>query len=186
VSSPQKRGVSSAEGGLSDVSIPELIQSIEPEEFLPEQNFLGEFERANLDRPLNQRSPELKCTRSPSVRRGQPVNESSEFQRVIRSRTATRSPSPVGFKPSARGQPRTPTGRGAFQSPLQTRARGRSSLEEGRVCEERLPVPTERHLSSDQQGRAGSFQVQGQVPQALCSLSNFLAGGVRCVCANRS
>jgi hypothetical protein len=186
VSSPQKRGVSSAEGGLSDVSIPELIQSPEPEEFLPEQNFLGDFKRAYLDRPLNQRSPELKRTRSPSVRRGQPVNEPSEFQRVVRSRTVTRSPSPVGFKASARGQPRTPTGRGAFQSPLRTRARGRSSPGEGRVREERLPVPTGRHLSSDQQDRAGCFQVQGQVPQALCSPSNFSAGGLRRVRVNRS
>jgi hypothetical protein len=36
-----------------------------------------------------------------------------------------------------------------------TRARGRSSPGEGRVREERLPVPAGRHLSSDQQGRAG-------------------------------
>jgi hypothetical protein len=117
-----------------------VIQTPDPEEFLPEENFLGDFERAYLDRPLNRRSPELKRTRSPSVRRSQPVNESSDFQQVVRSRTATRSPSPVGFKPSARGQPRIPAGRGAFQSPLQTRARGRSSLGEGRVHEERLPV----------------------------------------------
>jgi hypothetical protein len=157
VSSPQQRGVLRPEGGLSDVSIPELIQSPDLEEFLPEENFLGDFERAYLDRPLNQRSPELKRTRSPSVRRGQRVNGSSEFQRVVQSRTATLSPSPVGFKPSARGQPRTPTGRGAFQSPLRTRACGRSSAGEGRVREERLPVPTGRHSSGDQQGRACSF-----------------------------
>jgi hypothetical protein len=184
VSSPQQRGVSPAEGGPSDVSIPELIQSPDPEEFLQEENFLGDFERAYLDRPSNQRSPELKRTRSPSVRRGQPVNESSEFQWVVQSRTATRYPSPVGFKPSARGQPRIPTGRGAFQSPLQTRARGQSSPTEERVCEERLLVLTRRHLSSNQQGRACSFQVQGQVSQALCSLSNFSARGLRRVCAN--
>jgi hypothetical protein len=177
VSSPEQREVSPPEGGLSNVSIPEVIQSPDPEEFLPEENFLGDFERAYLDRRLNRRSPELKRTRSPSVRRGQPVNEPSGFQRVVRSRTATRSPSPGGFKPSARGQPRTPAGRGAFQSPLQTRARGRSSSGEGRVHEERLPVPAGRHLSNDQQGRACSFQVQGHVPQALCSLSNFSAGG---------
>jgi hypothetical protein len=186
VSSPHQRGVSPAEGGLSDVSIPELIQSPDPEEFLPEENFLGDFERAYLDRPSTERSPKLKRTRSPSVRRGQPVNESSEFQRVVQSRTATRSPSPVGFEPSARGQPRTPTDRGTYQSPLRTRARGRSSPGEGRVLEKRLPVPTGQYLSSDQQGRACSFQVQGQVPQALCSLLNFPAGGLRHVCANRS
>jgi hypothetical protein len=75
VSSPEQREVSPPEGGLSDVSIPEVIQSPDPEEFLPEENLLGDFERAYLDRPLNRRSPELKRTRSPSVRRGQPVNE---------------------------------------------------------------------------------------------------------------
>jgi hypothetical protein len=140
-SSPEQREVLPPEGGLSDVSIPEVIQSPDPEEFLPEENFLGDFERAYLDRPLNRQSPELKRTRSPSVRRGQPVDESGDFQRVVRSRTTTRSPTPVGFKPSARGQPRTLAGRGVFQSPLRTRARGRSPPAEGRVREERLPVP---------------------------------------------
>jgi hypothetical protein len=93
------------------VSIPEVIQSAEPEELLAEENSLGEFERAYLHRSLNGGSPERKRARSPSGRRGQPVDESVDFQRGVRSRTATRSPSPRGFKSSSRGQQRTPAGR---------------------------------------------------------------------------
>jgi hypothetical protein len=43
VSSPEERDVSPPEGGLSDVSIPEVIQSAEPEELILEENFLGDF-----------------------------------------------------------------------------------------------------------------------------------------------
>jgi hypothetical protein len=87
VSSSQQRGVSPPEGGLSNVSIPDLIQSSDPEKFLPEENFLGDFERAYLVCPLNKRSPELKRTRSPSVRRanrlmsqvGRPIKDCNSF-----------------------------------------------------------------------------------------------------------
>jgi hypothetical protein len=48
VSSPEEREVSPPEGGLSDVSIPEVIRSAEPEELLLQENFLGDFERAYL------------------------------------------------------------------------------------------------------------------------------------------
>jgi hypothetical protein len=54
VSSPEEREVSPPEGGLFDESIPEVIQSAEPEELLSQDNFLGDFERAYLHRPLNE------------------------------------------------------------------------------------------------------------------------------------
>jgi hypothetical protein len=129
VSSTEEREVSPPEGGLSDVSIPEVIQSAELEELLSQENFPGDFERAYLHCPINEVSPEPKRARSPIRKRGQPVDEPADFPGVVRSRTATRSPSPCGFKSPTRGQPRTTAGRGAFQSPLRTRARGRSLRE---------------------------------------------------------
>jgi hypothetical protein len=171
---------------LLGISVPEVIQGAEPEELLSEENFLGDFEREYLHLRLNEALPGLQSARSPTRKRGQPVNESTNLQRAVRLRTSTRSPSLQRFNSPPRGQPRTPAGRGAFQSPLQIGARGRHSPGEGRVCAERLSLPPRRRLSNDQQGRARSLQIQEQVSQTLCSLPHFPSGGLRRVRANRS
>jgi hypothetical protein len=122
-SSPAERGVLPKERGLSDVSVPEVIQGAKPEELLLEKNLLGDFEREYLHLQLNEASLEPKCTKSLIRKRGQPINESTDFQRVVRSRISTRSPSPRSFNSPTRGQPRTPAAAEEPSNPLSRSAR---------------------------------------------------------------
>jgi hypothetical protein len=186
VLSQAKREASPGERGLLDISVPEVMQGAEPEELLSEESFLGDFEREYLHLPLNEALPELQSAQSPTRKRGQPVNESTDLQQAVRSRTSSRFPSPRRFNFPPRCQPRTPAGRGAFKSPLRIGARGRHSPGERGVCAECLFLPPRPRLSIDQQGRARSLQIQRQLSQTLCSFPYFPSGGLRRVRANRS
>jgi hypothetical protein len=106
VSSQAKREVSPGERGLSSTSVPEVIQGAELEKLLLEENFLRNFEREYLHLPLNEALPELQSAQIPTRKRGQPVKESTNLQRAVRSRTSTRSPSPQRFNSPPRGQPK--------------------------------------------------------------------------------
>jgi hypothetical protein len=144
---------------ISGLSIPDLIQAYDDEEIFSERNPLGEFERDHVLPHSKYQSPEHVRTPSPKQKRGGLTDEPSSIERGVRGRATTISPTIEQFNSAGYRQYRPPAGRGAFQSPLRTRA-GVCGLERERgVSAERLSLPPRRHISSHQQGRPRSQQI---------------------------
>jgi hypothetical protein len=142
---------------ISGLSIPDLID--DDKEICSERDPLGEFERDHVLPHLKYQSPEPVRTPSPRRKRGGSTDEPASIEQSVRGRATTTLPTIERFNSAGSRRYRPLAGRGAFQSPLRTRA-GVCSLErERRVSAERLSLPPRRRLSSHRQGRPRSQQI---------------------------
>jgi hypothetical protein len=119
----------------------------------------GEFERDHVPPHLRYQSPEPVRTPSPKRKRGGSTDEPFSNERGVRGRATTTLPTIERFNSAGYRRHRPLAGRGAFQSPLRTRAGVRTLERERGVSAERLSLPQRRRLSSHQQGRPRSQQI---------------------------
>jgi hypothetical protein len=110
--------------GISGLSIPDLIDN--NEEIFSERDPLGEFERDHVLPHLKYQSPEPVRTPSPRQKRGGSTDEAASIEQSVRGRETTTLPTIKRFNSAGFRRYRPPAGRGAFQSPLRTRAGVRS------------------------------------------------------------
>jgi hypothetical protein len=142
---------------ISGLSIPDLID--DDEEIFSGRDPLGEFERDHVLPHLKYQSPEPVRTPTSRQKRGGSTDEPASIERSVRGRATTTLPTIERFNSVESRRYRPPAGRGAFQSPLRTRASVRSLERERRVSAERLSLPPRRRLSSHRQGRPRSQQI---------------------------
>jgi hypothetical protein len=117
--------------GISGLSILDLIQTYDDEEIFSGRDPLGEFERDHVPPHLRYQSPKPGRTPSPKRKPGGSTDEPSSNERGVRGRATTTLPTFERFNSAGYRRYRPPAGRGAFQSPLRTRA-GVCSLERKR------------------------------------------------------
>jgi hypothetical protein len=139
--------------GISGLSIPDLIQAYDDEEIFLGRDPLSEFEREHVLPHLKYQSLEPVRTPSPRRKRGVSTDEPASIERSVRPTTTL--PTIKRFNSAGSRRYRPPAGRGAFQSPLRTRAGIRSlERERGVLRSAFLFLQDDVYPATDKVGRA--------------------------------